>query len=163
MCQKLSNRHQMPYASTRSLTPYQRMLLENHLSSTVAVKRSTIPLAGKGVFALRDLPKNFFIPYTGKRFESWEEYEETGNDSTYSMEVCEGGMIIDGHPRYNRSRYSVAHRINEPPQGEKANVSIDFQKGWAKKVSPIGFRTTRPIQKGEELWGDYGEDYERDY
>lgn len=147
----------------KSMSDYQKRLITSHLADAIEVKRSTIEGAGKGVFAKKFLPRNFFIPYTGKRYANYDEFLATGNDPTYVMETEEGGMVIDGHPRYNRCKYSVGYRINEPSLKRLANVEILEQKGWSRKVSPIGFRTTRPIQAGEELWSWYGEDYVRDY
>ena len=127
----------------------KRHLLKKHLEGFVAVKPSTIPGAGSGVFAAQDLSKGFQLPYMGKIYKG--EFDNIvrligDQDLLYIMHDDENSLVIDGHPRYNSVACSVAFRVNEPPKGTKASMDFVSAKGWAKEFSTISARTTRKVK-----------------
>lgn len=140
------------------LTPFKKRRLESKIQGVLKVKASSIKMAGKGVFACEDLPRGFQVPYIGKVYEPGIEFY----DYTYTL-LAEDGRSIDGNPIYNRSPFNVAFRVNDPPKGKKPNCRFEVSKGWTTIFSPMSIQTTRKICAGEELFVDYGPDYERSW
>lgn len=150
------------------LSPEKRTILKGHLDGHLKLKPSTIPGAGSGVFAAKDLPKGFQLPYLGKvyhgKFDAIiEVMDAKEEDLLYIFHDEKNSLVIDGHPRYNSLACNLAFRINEPPKGQTASLDFVSTKGWAKDFSTICARTVRPIKKGEELFVDYGESYDRSH
>jgi len=149
------------------LSSHKRGLLKKHLEPYVRVAKSTIPGAGVGVFASQDLPKGFQLPYIGKVYKG--EFDQIvkaigqTNDLLYIFHDESNNLVIDGHPRYNSIACNVCFRINEPPKGTKASLEFVSSKGWAKELSTISARATRKIKKGQELFVDYGDQYDRSH
>lgn len=142
-------------------------LLKTHLEPFVEIRKSTIPGAGVGVFALQELPKGFQLPYIGKVYKG--EFDQIikaigrGNDLTYIFHDDSNDLVIDAHPRYNSTRCNVCFRMNEPPKGTKASFEFVSSKGWAKRLTTIVARATRKIKSGEELFVHYGDQYDRSH
>lgn len=149
------------------LSTRKRELLKKHIEPFVEVRKSTIPGAGVGVFACQDLPKGFQLPYIGKVYKG--EFDQIvkaigkHNDLVYIFHDETNDLVIDGHPRYNSITCNVCFRINEPPKGTKASFDFVSSKGWAKNLSTIVARSVRKIKKGEELFVDYGDQYDRSH
>lgn len=116
------------------------------------VRDSTIPNAGKGMFAARKLPAGKRLgEYKGKRIPfHWAN--APGTDSSYYMYASEepqdAGVVIDGRALNNPMRW--ANHAPEP----LANAQAELEESGR-----IYFRTTRPVKSGEEIFINYGEDY----
>jgi len=141
-----------------ALTPFKRSRLKSRIQGVLEVKKSSIKKAGKGVFACKDIPRGFQIPYIGKVYDPDVEFD----DYTYTL-LAEDGRSIDGNPSYNRSPYNVAFRVNDPPKGNRPNCKFEVSKGWTVIFSPMSIQTNRNISAGEELFVDYGPGYVRSW
>ncbi|XP_041466345.1 histone-lysine N-methyltransferase PRDM9-like [Lytechinus variegatus] len=122
------------------------------LPDGLLVKQSSIPGAGKGVFATKFIPKGHrFGPYDGDIVDL-----ETGYDSGYSWEICTEGKphhYVDSNSELtgNWMRYINCAR-NE---GEQNLVAFQY-------LGEIYYRTFKPICPGRELLVYYGEQYAKD-
>ncbi|MCS6999415.1 MAG: SET domain-containing protein-lysine N-methyltransferase [Bacteroidota bacterium] len=117
----------------------------------VEVRESTIPGAGKGLFAVRRLPKDTFLfYYDGDRLsvqEYTERYAELGV-GPYAIEL-NATTVIDAR----RTDAGVARFIcSYHGSGRKPNVQY-YTTGTCVEVWTI-----RTIEPGEELLADYGEE-----
>ncbi|KAJ1723841.1 hypothetical protein LPJ53_001852 [Coemansia erecta] len=134
----------------------------------VEVKPSTIPNAGSGLFATRDLPAGiplgfyFGVPMTEDEFDSLKE--NVGMSSHYSImyrktvldATDENGLpYTDPDGRL----YCPFHFMNEDREGEKCNIV--FLEGI--KVNQIICLTKRKIFSGEELFVSYGNEVDRSH
>jgi hypothetical protein len=147
------------------LSRQRRQELKDHLEDFVQVKRSSVKGAGVGVFAKKDLPKGFQVPYLGKLYRGEFELivKLLDGNALYIMHDDENSIVIDGHPRYNSLACNVGFRINEPPPGTKPSMEFVSTTGWAKAFTTISAKTTRKVRKGEELFVDYGDSYDRSH
>ncbi len=103
------------------------------------VKRSA---AGLGLFTLSDIPKGAcIIEYRGNILTKKQEEE---SNSLYLFDA-EGGVTIDGAPRWNTARY-INHSC-------RPNSEIDIYK------HRVYVMARRKIKSGEELSYDYDKDY----
>jgi len=161
----LKRRHVQVFSSYLSL--HKRVLLDKHLGLSVKVRKSTIPGAGVGVFATQDLPRGFQLPYLGKVYKG--EFDQIikaigrRNDLMYIFHDETNDLVIDAHPRYNSIGCNVCFRMNEPPKGRKASFEFVRSRGWTKDLTTIVARSVRKIKKGEELFVDYGDQYDRSH
>ena len=125
------------------------------------VQKSTIPGAGKGLFAYgRDgLPQGFNIPYTGDLIE-------------LTPQVAGGPYVLqlrnDAGIDAARTNCGVARWVNDPrgsvdargrPLRENCKFVLHTQRDSSQRVGAV--RTLRPVEKGEELLVKYGQDYWR--
>jgi|SRR5210317_2425990 hypothetical protein len=127
------------------------------------IKESTRPGAGLGAFATRDIPAGIDLGrYYGVIVN------ERPDDPTYTWRVESDHRDIIGRP-YHVTRHIDAKPIieNNPlryvnsPVGKDENWLINTghkQKGNARHGC-IHYYTKRKIEKGEELFVDYGEKY----
>jgi uncharacterized protein len=112
-------------------------------SFDLRVKRSK---AGLGLFTFSPIPKGkCVIEYTGKVLSKKEEDE---SNSLYLFDA-EGGVTIDGAPRWNKARY-INHSC-------RPNCEIDIYK------HRVYVMARRNIKAGEELCYDYDKDYWEEY
>ncbi|KAJ2635495.1 hypothetical protein GGF40_003571 [Coemansia sp. RSA 1286] len=134
----------------------------------VEVKPSTIPNAGNGLFAVRDLPAGiplgfyFGVPMTEDEFDSLKE--NIGLSSHYS--IMYRRTVLDatddnGQPYTdpNGPLYCPFHFMNEDREGKKCNIV--FLEGV--KVNQIICLTNRKIRSGEELFVSYGTEVDRSH
>ncbi|KAJ1917738.1 hypothetical protein H4219_003050 [Mycoemilia scoparia] len=132
----------------------------------VRVGPSTIPAAGNGLFAIRDLPAHcplgfyFGVPMTEDEFDSLKD--NSGVASHYSimyrktvLDACDenGQPYTDPNGRL----YCPFHFMNEDRTGKSQNMT--FLEGT--KVNQIICSTTRKIKAGEELFVFYGDEVDR--
>lgn len=127
----------------------------------VKVKKSKIKGAGKGVFAMTNILPFVVIGVYKGHFLSEEEAIRLKNQ-TYLLRIHPGRYYIDAKDKSisNWTRY-----INDP-YGPKRDKKWKKRRKHVKNVafSPDGFiYTIRPIEKGEELLVDYGDDYWEQY
>ena len=138
------------------MTKYTRSNMKKY--SRVKVAKSTIPNAGKGIFAARNYDKDEFVTYYSGKVTHYKPY-----DCTYVVKLRDRSrgklaLYVDGE--YPLKKTHVGHIINHYPAGKNVELTWDS----SKKRNPqrwIEFRTTRKVKKGEEFFWDYGEDYWR--
>ncbi|CAG5119181.1 unnamed protein product, partial [Candidula unifasciata] len=119
----------------------------------LVIKRSKIPHAGLGVFALKDFPaRTRFGPYKGKK-----EVDETiAHESGYSWQIMKDGQtshFVDGKDpsRSNWMRYVNCARHED----EQCVTAYQYQ-------GDIYYRSHKPICAGTEILVYYGDSYARD-
>lgn len=127
------------------------------------IKESTRPGAGLGAFATQDIPAGIDLGrYYGVIVNKEPE------DPTYAWRVESDHKDILGRP-YHVERHVDAKSITEnnplryvnSPVGKDENWLINTghkQKGSARRGC-MHYYTKRKIEKGEELFVDYGEKY----
>ncbi|KAJ1907581.1 hypothetical protein LPJ81_000656 [Coemansia sp. IMI 209127] len=141
----------------------------------VEVKPSTIPNAGDGLFAVRDLPAGvplgfyFGVPMTEDEFDSLKE--KTGLASHYSIMYRK--TVLDatddsGLPFTDPAGrlYCPFHFMNEArpeqqPRDEQQKSNIVFLEGV--KVNQVICLTLKDIAKGEEIFVSYGDEVDRSH
>ena len=109
-------------------------------------------MRGKGLFALENLPSEFYITYF-KGVEITKEECERHPDLSYVFEI-KGGYKTRYIDTYHTE--SLARYFNDSVTSEDANVIVRTCNVEGEKV-PY-FETCRPISKGEELTYWYGRD-----
>lgn len=135
---------------------------ENNYESLLEIKTSKIPKSGNGVFAKENFEKGIVLgAYTGK-FITEEEYNEIlkRNDWHYVMwfKDCARphlGKYVGVDWKIEGNIFS---RINYAPAKFQ---NVKFEKICEPPYALV--RTLRSIQKGEELYIDYGPDYIYDF
>lgn len=120
------------------------------MDTHIKIKKSTIPKAGKGVFAQESFKKGEIIgKYTGERISKKTFDEFTNARRAYVLEIIKSNRryLVDafdpeksGWPRY----------INHHPKRTKPNVEF-MEDGRIQVI--------RYIKPGDELFIDYGDDY----
>ena len=154
--------------------PLLQFALE-HLSKDFEVKPSTIEGAGDGLFAKRDLPEGYFIPYSGTHHatydfdESNDAYVIQAHNRQASHFICGGKIIpnnglvftdqtlwIDGGGEWD------APKINDPAynqviSNEVYNVEFLSEIEVDDSVRFIGViaRLTRDVKQGDEFFVNY--------
>ncbi|KAJ2673906.1 hypothetical protein IWW42_002036 [Coemansia sp. RSA 1085] len=135
----------------------------------VQVKPSSIPNAGNGLFAVRDLPGGiplgfyFGVPMTEDEFDSLKENK--GLASHYSImyrKTVLDATDAEGMPFTDPKGplYCPFHFMNEARSSDKG-CNIAFLEGV--KVNQIICLTTRKIKEGEELFVSYGNEVDRSH
>ncbi|KAJ3056159.1 hypothetical protein HK097_007883 [Rhizophlyctis rosea] len=140
------------------------IVIPKSLSEVVEVRTSTIPGAGRGLFAKRHIfPETilgfyFGVPMTEDDYDSTKDH--VGMASHYSHRYRktildatddQGQPFTETHPKL----FCPFHFMNEHP--ERANMK--FLDGYI--VNQVICMTTKEIQAGEELFANYGKDVER--
>ena len=121
------------------------------------VKQSTIPNAGKGLFATKDFKKNKVISSYGGNIISKAEldrrYGGGNNDNApYSLSARNApNRILDSACR--RSLMSLA---NSKRQTNRNNAKFSER---LKGDGTINVRTTKRVRVGDEIFIDYGKGY----
>ena len=140
---------------------YQHLKSMRHLK----IRPSTIPAAGKGLFAEDPLRGDreiifrrgdFIIEYTGENINEEELHERYGEHTgPYAIEVRgrsnpRGGLFIDA-----AAERGVGSLINH--RGHHAANSefvVDYRRNQAR------LRAIRPIRNGDEIFVSYGREYQ---
>jgi SET domain-containing protein len=119
---------------------------KNDDGTFIVVKQSSIPGAGKGVFATRDIEQGVTIgEYTGE-LVNMSEIREHGK---YAWSLRNGQAVDAVDPeKSNWLRYINDHRTEEGN-----NLAI------YEHDNKVYYQTKRPIKKGSELFVSYGENY----
>ncbi|KAJ2615557.1 hypothetical protein H4S08_001183 [Coemansia sp. RSA 1365] len=141
----------------------------------VEVRSSTIPNAGNGLFAVRDLPGGipigfyFGVPMTEDEFDSLKE--PVGLSSHYSImyrktvldATDENGMPFTdpNGPLYCPFHFMNEARGSDTDDDTHRRCNITFLEGVV--VNQIICLTTRLIKKGEELFASYGSEVDRSH
>ena len=137
----------------------------NHLQRDhgLRVKPSSINGAGRGLFASKDLPVGYNLPYTGDLVTESDGEGQHGGE--YVLELSKTRAIDAA-----RRNAGVARWVNDPrkatsPDGRPLAANCKFvvhtPRGTSVRAGAV--RTLRTILKGEELLVAYGESYWRFY
>ena len=126
-----------------------------HLQSErgLRIKNSTIPNAGLGLFAARNLPKGHTVDYTGDRVP----LDSDSDGGVYFLEVRSDEAIDAARTNAGEGRW-----VNDPKGTDRrANSLFTVFTPPGTRTRRAGLRTTRPILKGEEILVKYGANYWR--
>lgn len=120
----------------------------------IEIRKSTIPNAGSGAFALTNFKKYELLgEYKGKLLTPYE-YRKKKNHLSYIWEILDENddtiAYIDGG---NKKNSNWTRFVNCPCTKEQENV-IPIQKGLK-----MYYYASRNIQKGDELFVWYGPEY----
>lgn len=140
----------------------------------LVAQQSTIPAAGRGLFATKTLPKGYVLGAYPGRIRSGEEYRakvyQYPETKIYGWVMDSGSVLdptdaqgrllpaldlVEGLPIPGLSVSTILALVNEPPGGGDRNLIIDEQG------TDVKFVTEREIDSGEELFIDYGRSYDR--
>jgi hypothetical protein len=133
----------------------------NHLRRDLGlrVRKSTIPSAGRGLFAARDLPANHRVAYTGDEIA----LRADENGGPYVLETRRGTGIDAARRNCGLGRW-----VNDPrgaadeegrPRAHNCEFTLHTPRGERQRVAAV--RTLRPVLSGEELLVRYGSSYWR--
>jgi hypothetical protein len=112
------------------------------------IRPSTIEGAGRGLFAQQRIETDETIGYyTGEVIDEAEFYNPERPFSAYVLWVCRTHIIVGEGPKANYTRF-----INH---SDEPNAYLTVSSRWKS----ARFRALRPIEAGEEIFFDYGEDY----
>jgi len=117
------------------------------------VRQSSIPGAGKGLYADRDYKSKEFVAYYRGVMKDQEDKE---SDRVYAWHFP-GGYFLDAGDVEN----SVARYVNSPDQSHRKNVKRRYHKLDHPVVGKyyedlMWYETTKPVKKGEEFFISYG-------
>lgn len=124
----------------------------------ILIKKSNIPNAGYGAFAMSNIPKGYSIPYIGK----FTKRQPVNSIYTWEVEKYNkaSGEPIDGKPYAFIDAIRTTHwtkYVNSPDKSENACFDV------YQKRDKIYYKTNREIKKGEELLVWYGHEYYDEY
>ena len=116
------------------------------------IGRSTIPRAGKGLYAQRDFKKGETVArYTGDLVHNDERYDKNRYFSAYLLELT-GAISIDAA----RTNTAVGRMVNDARGTNKKN-NCSLSCHHATRTATL--KASRNIKKGEELFTAYGAAY----
>jgi hypothetical protein len=149
----------------------------------IAVRPSSVPGAGEGLYARRFMPQGYTLgAYTGRLLSSGDyrrKLESYPKASEYCW-VLSSGRVLDptddqGNlmPEVNwlapfppllekplMSKPTTLAYVNEPPMGSDCNLMIEIS---GIDGSEVRFIASKNILEGEELFVDYGPNYDRSH
>jgi hypothetical protein len=135
-----------------------------HLSM-VEIRDSLIPGAGKGLFAKTDIPDETYIGFYDGRYLTDEEIDALDDlHSSYLFLVPEcaeepvyTGIVGDLNHPISKVNYAPAE-IN----GKKTHLqNVEFHEQCEEPYEQL--YTIRDVKAGEELYTDYGPEYDYDF
>lgn len=140
--------------------------LEVPAKNSVEVRKSDIPGAGMGVFAVKDIPEGTLIgPYHGKKItkeKAWELYQKKQHHYFFHVPECSGHKdtpYMDGDREHYISKVNFApKKINDTDTNLQ---NVHFKKFCDEPY--IRLYASRDISAGEELYVSYGDEYEYDF
>lgn len=124
----------------------------------VAVRKSTIPNAGSGLFAIESFNEGAKIcPYTGELLTKEEVDARYGDDENVAEYVYriskkrKGPTYIDA----SKTNACVARYANH----DENRANAEFKDPPADKPPIVWIVATKKIRPGEEIFVNYGEEY----
>lgn len=120
------------------------------------VQPSTIPNAGQGLFTSRFIPANTCImTYKGEYIDKQELERRYGDClAVYTIKVHENLYIDACDPLKSNSARFINTIIDDNDGALQFNVTFELQHN-----GQIGVRTLKDILQGQELFVDYGDEY----
>jgi len=143
---------------------HERFLEPNRSYETgTAVRKSTIPNAGNGLFATTEIREGEVIGELGGRLVSADEFPE-GNG--YLAAIAECAREKSRPYTHIDSKDDGGHvsRINFAPS-EINGIETNFQNAAIRQLCEppyVIFVATRDIEAGTEIWASYGPSYDYD-
>jgi len=123
--------------------------LEKHLS----VKKSKLPNAGKGLFTKIDIAKGKrFAEYKG-RIQPWREVKDQDGINGYLMYINRN-VVING-----LAALKTLARYANDARGLVRMEGIRNNSEYVSEGKRCFIEATRNIQKGEEIFVNYGREY----
>ncbi|KAJ3271199.1 hypothetical protein HDV01_006988 [Terramyces sp. JEL0728] len=138
-------------------------IIPNNFGDLFEIKQSLIPNAGNGLFAKRTIPKSTFlgfyfgVPMTEDEFDSLKEGK--GQASVYSHRYR--NTVLDA-TNDDGTLYTKKDGVDCPfyyINERKGHVNVQFVEGIV--VNQIICNTIKKIERGQELFVDYGVDVDR--
>lgn len=122
-------------------------------ASDFVIKKSTIPNAGKGLFAKINIEKGTdILEYTGK-ITSWKEANHKDGKNLYIFYVNRNHVVDASVKGNNLARYVNDAEGLSKIKGLSNNCVYEIKN---KKVILVA---TKKIKSGEELFVEYGKGY----
>lgn len=135
-------------------------------------RRSTIPGAGNGVFTRRYLEQGQVVGSYGGRVVSKEQVLAMPNSEAYIIQIpieelggssADYSLAIDGNPALPESRGHMGNLINDGQPASNNGKKLTNCKIEIIRTGTFTFTglvtLTKTLQKGEELFIDYGPTY----
>lgn len=123
------------------------------LEKMVYVKKSTLPGAGKGLFAKKHIPKGSRIVEYKGRITKWKEVNSEDGNNGYIYYVNRN-HVIDASP-YSRA---LARYANDA-QGLYRTKGVTNNSRYTEDGLKVYIESTRDIPAGSEIFVEYGKDY----
>ncbi len=120
---------------------------------TLAVKKSTLPGAGKGLFTLEFIPKNSIIAEYRGKINTWKEVKNDNSTNGYLYYVNRNWVIDARTYLKSKARYANDAR------GMKKIKGITNNSVYVEKDSKVFIQSKKDIKPGEEIFVDYGKEY----
>lgn len=137
----------------RAELPVHLKLPPAHMNDGVYVAPSTIPQAGRGLFAARSFSKGDVVTTFGGAVMWADEWSKLpAHMKNYAKKIREHNLVIDGRVGYGKQ---LGRWINHAT-GSKANVT------WGslhKRDFYMPIYAKRDIRAGEELFINYGKGF----
>ena len=125
-----------------------------HQTAGVAVKKSTIPRSGMGLFATKDFKaKQKIVSYAPKgKLVTRSEYAK--NQTNYGIDVGKNKILDGASTQSGLGRYANAcqtgNQRSKQCRANNAKLTVNTGKQQASIVA------NRPIKKGQEIFVAYG-------
>src|SRR3990170_8419381 len=123
------------------------------LEKQLAIKRSTIPGSGKGLFTKKFIPKGTrIIEYKGK-ITTWKEVEHNNGSNGYIYYVNKN-HVIDA-----RSYVKALARYANDARGLKKIKGISNNSAYVHEKQRVFIEATKDIPANSEILVAYGKEY----
>jgi hypothetical protein len=133
------------------------MILIEETDDRFYLAESTVPHAGKGVFAKVDLPKGEYLEIIGAFVENLSLTDECTNYARdYKFAARKEKSTRKIVP------FGFGGMVNHALSDDQMNAVIDYRKGSKRNqnASDCCYRFIKDIKAGEEILGHYGEWWE---
>ena len=122
------------------------------LETSLQVKKSRIPTAGKGLFTQSAIPKGARIVEYKGRLVRWKDVKHEDATNGYLMYITREA-VIDARPSRSMGRYANDAGGLSRLQGLANNAE------YVSDGNRCFIEATRNINRGEEILVGYGKDY----
>jgi hypothetical protein len=126
----------------------------------VKVKQSTIPQAGKGLFATKEFKVNELIcPLWGNEKSIQQHDQEYGNNNTapYSVQLNRNTIIDGSCKRYVGHNANTKLNADGSSSLQRSNAKISINR---RSTYKINLKATKTIKEGDEIFVYYGNEYQ---
>lgn len=125
------------------------MTLQDH----IVVKKSTLPGAGKGLFARHFIPKGTLIAEYKGKITTWKEVKEDNRNNVYLYYMNRNHVIDARNHKKSKARYANDAR------GLKRIKGFTNNAVYAENGRRVYIESTKDIAPGEEILVNYGKEY----
>ena len=122
----------------------------------VEVKRSTIPGAGKGIFAkLPLLPGDYITTYDGTYFKNLHNVPLARMDRVYK--ISEFRYVVGYlEPRERRGLASFINTLEKETKAKNSNITKQYNARLVAHRGRVYLKAITKVNAGEELYAPYG-------